>query len=343
MPVGGREETPELNVAGFEFKWDLAKGVFSYQGADAVLFWITSAMKTFFDTVEEVSGKDATNVVLETSGFRQGKVVGEYIKSLNIESAEISSMIPEIYAAAGWGKIEIDEICPVEKKARVHIRDSWEYKINKEQGKQQTGNFLAGHYAGLFSAIYETSLWFEKKKDQLAGDDFCIYEFFPSTITVEKNIHSFARREESLRIKELETLVEARTEELRNLVKEISSPVIPVLEGIVVVPLLGKYDEFRSEELVERTLSNLPKHKADYLVLDLTGLTKSIGQFTVEVLNKLASAAALIGTETILVGISPELGVKITETNFKLSKFNCFNTLQHGIYYALAQKGRKVY
>lgn len=137
--------------------------------------------------------------------------------------------------------------------------------------------------------------------------------------------------------------MEVRTLELKQLVKEISSPVIPVLDGIVVVPLLGRYDEFRSEELVDKTLHSLPKHQADCLILDLTGLNQSISAYTVEFLSKLAAAANLIGTETILVGISPELGTKITETNFNLSKFNCFTNLQHGIYYALSKKGRKIF
>lgn len=105
--------------------------------------------------------------------------------------------------------------------------------------------------------------------------------------------------------------MEDRTIELKQLVKEISSPVIPVLDGIVVVPLLGRYDEFRSEELVDKTLHSLPKHQADCLILDLTGLNQSISAYTVEFLSKLAAAANLIGTETILVGISPNLALKL--------------------------------
>ncbi|WP_160118436.1 hypothetical protein [Bacillus sp. V59.32b] len=38
--------------------------------------------------------------------------------------------------------------------------------------------------------------------------------------------------------------------------KKNSSQIIPVLEGIVVVPLLGKYDENWSEELIAKTLNN---------------------------------------------------------------------------------------
>ncbi|MBG9446788.1 STAS domain-containing protein [Cytobacillus firmus] len=333
----------ETKIDGFDFNWDLEKGLFNFEGDDAVLFWIKSAMKSFFDTIEEISGKETSSIVLETTGFRQGMVVGTFFKDLGLPIEEVANIIPRIYASAGWGKYIITDLDPVAKTARVRALDSWEYKINKEQGKNESGTFLPGHFAGIFSAVFGTSLWYKKAADQLAGQDYTELDYFPSSVTVEENIHALARREESKKISELEKLVEDRTIELKQLVKEISSPVIPVLDGIVVVPLLGRYDEFRSEELVDKTLHSLPKHQADCLILDLTGLNQSISAYTVEFLSKLAAAANLIGTETILVGISPELGTKITETNFNLSKFNCFTNLQHGIYYALSKKGRKIF
>ncbi|AND37972.1 MULTISPECIES: STAS domain-containing protein [Cytobacillus] len=333
----------ETKIDGFDFNWDLEKGLFNFEGDDAVLFWIKSAMKSFFDTIEEISGKETSSLVLETTGFRQGMVVGEFFKDLKLPIEEVANIIPRIYASAGWGKFIITDLDPAAKTARVRAIDSWEYKINKEQGKNESGTFLPGHFAGIFSAVFGTSLWYKKAADQLAGQDYTELDYFPSSVTVEENIHALARREESKKISELEKLVEDRTIELKQLVKEISSPVIPVLDGIVVVPLLGRYDEFRSEELVDKTLHSLPKHQADCLILDLTGLNQSISSYTVEFLSKLAAAANLIGTETILVGISPELGTKITETNFNLSKFNCFTNLQHGIYYALSKKGRKIF
>ncbi|KML38039.1 STAS domain-containing protein [Cytobacillus firmus] len=333
----------ETKIDGFDFNWDLEKGLFNFEGDDAVLFWIKSAMKSFFDTIEEISGKETSSLVLETTGFRQGMVVGKFFKDLKLPIEEVANIIPRIYASAGWGKFIITDLDSAAKTARVRALDSWEYKINKEQGKNESGTFLPGHFAGIFSAVFGTSLWYKKAADQLAGQYYTELDYFPSSVTVEENIHALARREESKKISELEKLVEERTIELKQLVKEISSPVIPVLDGIVVVPLLGRYDEFRSEELVDKTLHSLPKHQADCLILDLTGLNQSISAYTVEFLSKLAAAANLIGTETILVGISPELGTKITETNFNLSKFNCFTNLQHGIYYALSKKGRKIF
>ena len=115
-----------------------------------------------------------------------------------------------------------------------------------------------------------------------------------------------------------------------------------MLEGIVVVPLIGAYDEDRADKLVVNTLNNLPAYKAKYLVLDLTGLDQNLGPHTVSMIEKMAMAAQLIGTTTILVGISAELGVQIVQSAINLAKFDCFQTLQHGIHFALGQIGREI-
>jgi rsbT co-antagonist protein RsbR len=334
---------PSLNVEGLQFNWDIEEGSFLFEGEDAVLFWISSAMKIFFDSIEEISGEEAAQVVLETTGFRQGVVVGEYFTSMedfNVESA--ADLITNTYAVAGWGLATLHNLDLKEKTLEVHLKNSWEHKINVAQQKAKGGSFLPAHYAGIFTRLFGTNIWFEIVKHQIEGHEESVIRYFPSNENIESNIHKLARSKEAAQIRQLENLVQEKTAELSAMIQEISSPIIPVLEGIVVVPLLGTYDEDRSEELLVKTLQNLPRYKAKYLVLDLTGLNDNFTQHAASLIEKLGSAASLIGTDTILVGISPQMSMTITETGVNLSKFNCFQTLQHGIHYALAQNGRSI-
>lgn len=343
MSTDGNPKKDEIKVAGLDFEWDIAEGKFLFEKEDAVLFWISTAMKTFFDTIEEISGEDAASVVLETTGFRQGIVVGEYFRELKgVSISEATALIPNTYASAGWGKAQIIDFNEESHTVSVQLSDSWEYKINKAQGKKVGGTFLAAHYAGIFSGLFGTNVWFDVRKDQIRGDGYSQFEYSPSSITVSKNMHQLARQKESEHIQQLEALVEDKTKDLQGLVKQISSPIIPVLEGIVVVPLIGKYDESRSEDLLVKTLYNLPKYRAKFLVLDLTGLDMEMSDYSAEFIHKLGAAASLIGVNTILVGIFAELAKNITKSQISLSKFPCFQTLQHGIYHALAEDGRKI-
>ena len=331
-----------IEVDGLKFRWNLEKGQFLFEEEDAVLFWISSAMKVFFDTIEEISGEEAANLVLEATGFRQGLIVGEYFKKLNASISQVAELIPSTYASAGWGKAIIHEINEEEKSLIIHLSDSWENKINKAQGKITGGNFLPAHYAGIFSGLFGENIWFKVLEKQLDGDGQDTIEYFPSSITITKNIHKLIRTKESEEINHLERMVEQQTGELRNLVRELSSPIIPVLEGIVVVPLVGRYDNIRSNDMVDKTLNSLPKHQARYLVVDMTGLHVDEDTYTASMIEKLGAASSLIGTEMILVGISAELGVTMTNSRFNFSKYQCFHTLQHGIYHALAKDGHQV-
>ncbi len=330
-------------IKGIDFGWDLESGRFIFEGDDAVLFWISSAMKTFFDTIEEISGEEASNLVFESTGFRQGLVVGQYFEKMKeVTVAEAAEMITNTYASAGWGLTIIKDLDFETKTFTAFMKDSWEHKVNVAQGKKKGGSFLPAHYAGVFSGLFGTNIWYEIKQHQLEGHEYSIIDYFPADVTIADNIHQLARKKESEQIRKLESLVEEKTSELKDLIHQLSSPIIPVLEGIVVVPLIGKYDEERADQLIVNTLNKLPSYKANYLVLDLTGLDQEIGPHAVSLIEKIGSAARLIGTKTILVGISSTLGIEITQSNINLAKFDCFQTLQHGIHYAIGQMGRKI-
>jgi rsbT co-antagonist protein RsbR len=333
----------KFNVEGIEFEWNIGKGQFSYEGQDAVLFWISSAMKMFFDTIEEVSGEEAANLVLETTGYRQGLVVGEYFENLkHVGAEEAAKLIGHTYASAGWGQISSHQLDIEAKTATIILKDSWEHKINVAQEKREGGKFLPAHFAGIFTGLLKANIWYNVIQYQLNGHEYTKVEYFPSDITAHNNVHELSRKRETEQIRQLEALVEDKTRDLKELVKALSSPIIPVLEGVVVVPLLGKYDDERAEDLVYKTLNKLPSHKANYLILDLTAIDNDMDDHTTSLIEKIGTAASLIGTSTILVGISARLGAHIAQTDIDFSRFECFKTLQHGIHFALAQAGRKI-
>ncbi|SFD47103.1 Anti-anti-sigma regulatory factor (antagonist of anti-sigma factor) [Bacillus sp. OV194] len=332
----------QIKVGSAEFSWKPADGSFLFEGDDAILFWINSAFKTFLDTIEEVSGDESANIVLETTGYRMGIIVGEFFYNEGANPADVLNVLPGIYASAGWGTLEIEELDEKEKKAVLRMKNSWEYRINKLQKKKNHGTFIPGHWAGVLTGLFGENLWYRVTSSQLEGDEHCQFEFYPSLITVSENIHELSRRREQAEIFKLEKIVEERTKELSDLLKVISSPIIPVLDHIVVIPLLGKYNEDRSKELLEKTINELPKYKADFLILDLTGLDEDISEYTISLFQQLIAATTLLGTKTIMVGISSALSIKMTNSNYHTSDIKSFANLKHGIHYALAERGQRI-
>ena len=325
-----------VDVNGSSFHWDTAKGIFQFEGEDVMLFWIDSAFKVFLESIEEITGEGTADLVFETAGYRTGLIVSDfYIRT--IKDIEISAeSLPNIYASAGWGKtyIELD----VEKKeAIITITNSWETKVKKAQNSERMGRFLPGHWAGVFTGLFQTNMWYKVLENESDPHTLKL-AISESHITPKDNIRDLVHREEQHEIMKLEAMVEDRTRELTDLIREISSPIIPVTDHIVVIPLIGKYNELRSNDMLEHTLTSLPQHRAKFVILDLTGI-KSIDTEMVGMLNKLVSSARLFGMETLLVGISPELSIEITKHQYSLGESTYFRNLKHAIHFAFAKEG----
>ncbi|MCA1035847.1 STAS domain-containing protein [Bacillus infantis] len=107
------------------------------------------------------------------------------------------------------------------------------------------------------------------------------------------------------------TVVKERTEELSTLVNELSTPIIPVLKGIVVVPLIGNFNDERLSNFIERSLLEFSRLKANYLLIDLTGV-KGLDSYTIEGIQKLILSIRLIGGECFIVGISADQAIQIS-------------------------------
>ncbi|KML41113.1 STAS domain-containing protein [Cytobacillus firmus] len=331
----------EINVNGSLFDWDLDNATFKFENDEVVVFWVNTAFKTLLDSIEEISGEKSAELVLETAGYRTGKIVSKFYLESNKEKEDIINHLPNMYLTAGWGKTDIASFSLEEKKAIIRVKNGWEYKINVEQKKEAEGTFLPGHWAGVLSGLFETNIWYKVKQSQVKGDYYSEYEFFESDITPSQNISALIKEQNQSAQKKLEKEIAEQTKVMSEIIKEISSPIIPVIDSILVIPLVGRYEELRAEELLNRTLLNLPRYKAEYLILDLTAL-KGVDQYTLDFLQKFVKAASLLGTNCIFVGISPELSLQIIESGNKETQFPCFSVLQQGITHALDQVGLQI-
>ncbi|RSD28622.1 STAS domain-containing protein [Mesobacillus subterraneus] len=326
----------EIKVNKNEFRWKGEEGELTFDGAPALLFW-DSAIELFLNTIEEISGSDVSKTVYEVTGFRMGQLVSSYYEG-RTDVAELLEEYAEIYKSAGWGVFEIHEYSYEEKKAVVRIRNSWEHRIFKLADKNEAGVLLPSHWAGIFSGLFRQDMWYKMVKSQLEGHDYDEIEIFPSTLTISQNIHELARKKESESIIELEKKVEERTQELSTLVQELSSPVIPVLKDILVIPLIGKYNDERLRNMIEKALVELTRLKARYLLIDLTGI-KQVDPYTIHGIQKLIQSIRLIGGQCFLVGVSAELSIQILHSHVKLEGIKSFSSLQQGVEYSIQQNG----
>jgi rsbT co-antagonist protein RsbR len=58
----------------------------------------------------------------------------------------------------------------------------------------------------------------------------------------------------------------------RRAIQELSMPIILVLEGVIVMPLIGSIDALRARDVTRNLLAGIREHKARVVILDITGV-----------------------------------------------------------------------
>jgi rsbT co-antagonist protein RsbR len=130
-------------------------------------------------------------------------------------------------------------------------------------------------------------------------------------------------------------------ERLRSTIRELSTPIVPVYEGILVLPLVGSVDSRRATEITERLLEAIAEHQAEIVIMDITG-TPVIDTSTANHLLMTTRAAGLLGSQVILVGMGAEIAQTIVHIGIELRGLVTLANLQAGIAYALERRGMAI-
>lgn len=123
----------------------------------------------------------------------------------------------------------------------------------------------------------------------------------------------------------------------RSVIRELSTPLIPIAEQVVVMPLIGVVDEQRAELMLETLLGGVETHHATTVILDITGV-QQLDTHVAGVFIQAAQAVRLLGAGVALTGIQPRIAQTLVELGVDLSGMHTYSTLQAGIAAALRQR-----
>ncbi len=145
------------------------------------------------------------------------------------------------------------------------------------------------------------------------------------------------KRAEEERARLQEEAIEAQRQALR----ELSTPIVPVLEDVLVLPLVGSIDTRRAQQIMDALLEAIGGHQAEVVIIDITGVPV-VDTGVANHLLQVTRAAALLGAECVLVGIAPEVAQTVVSLGVDLSGVVTQADLQSGIEYALKRTGRRI-
>ena len=124
----------------------------------------------------------------------------------------------------------------------------------------------------------------------------------------------------------------------QELINELGAPVIPIVDAIAVLPLIGEIDTYRAKEILNATPSKCISKNVTHLFIDLSGVSL-LDTMVAQQIYQLISTLNLLGIQSTISGIRPEVARASIQLGLDFSLVSTHSTLKQ----ALSKQGIKLY
>ena len=132
----------------------------------------------------------------------------------------------------------------------------------------------------------------------------------------------------------------ATIERQRAAIRELSTPVMEVWEGVLCVPVVGIVDSARSSQMTDILLQAIVDKRTRCAIIDITGI-EVMDTRTVDHFIRMARAVRLLGAECVLTGVSPMIAHTMVSMGIDLSDVATHRSLREALKnYVLARRGK---
>lgn len=195
------------------------------------------------------------------------------------------------------------------------------------------GEYLAGEFCRLGKQGEE--VWIQGSYNpvlDLNGKPSKIVKF-ATNITAQVEQHRQLKRA----MEEAEEAARVR-EELHKSLQEMSTPVTPIWDGILLLPLVGIIDSMRTADVMNKSLTKIAETRARVFVLDIAGVA-TVDTGVANQLIKITKATQFMGCEAIISGVSPAIARTMVELGVSVGDIRTTATLRDAFEIALKRVG----
>ncbi len=154
-----------------------------------------------------------------------------------------------------------------------------------------------------------------------------------SVVVVNEDITE-RKQAEAERQRLQQQIIEAQQQSL----KDLSTPIIPIMDRIIVLPLIGAIDSTRAGDLTRALLKGISNYRAKVVILDITGVPL-VDTGIANHLDKTIQAARLKGARTIITGVSDGVAETLVDLGIDWQGVQTLRDLQTGLVAALESLG----
>lgn len=113
-------------------------------------------------------------------------------------------------------------------------------------------------------------------------------------------------------------------------IRELSTPVMQVRDGLLILPIIGVLDTQRARQLTLDLLATIRARRAKVVVMDITGVPM-VDAAVANHLVQTVEAARLIGATTVITGLSAQVAQALVALGVDVGALNTVGDLQGGI------------
>jgi len=232
-------------------------------------------------------------------------------------------------------------------------------EIEKEQALSMYNDFL--HFFGEALIDQKNELvpdelveWSKKNAAQVAsgGKISEIARRYPMTREVIADIVTRISIEQGLSVKEnasiikrlnsmldvslmetisaFEKLTDANEERMTKELAKLSAPLVPISNGVVILPIIGIIDSFRASYIMEHVIPKIAKLNIEKVIIDFSGaytINEEISQY----FHEIGQILRLMGIEFYVTGLRPELVQVIIKSSIYIDGNNNFSNVQQAL------------
>ncbi|WP_129630707.1 STAS domain-containing protein [Candidatus Oscillochloris fontis] len=146
-------------------------------------------------------------------------------------------------------------------------------------------------------------------------------------VAADQRAEALAQRNEELHA----LLVENAAQ--RNAIRDLTVPLLPIADQVLVLPLVGTLDNERLGFIEERALKTIHERHVSTLIIDLTGITV-VDTDVARRLIVLVNAVNLLGTQVLLAGIRSEVAQTLVELRIDFGRLTIVRDIHAALAYA---------
>jgi len=331
------DERPSITINNVPIVWDPAVGVVTFFGISAVLFWANPSLFRLLEPLVEEIGVDLFRMlVAHSSSLGTDEDYNSMVTVLGSNFREGFLAWGKAVGAAGWGSFELPHFDIESCTAEVRVTNPWELRMQKAGGRLWGCPFLQGKVIGILEHALGQRCWADEDLDVDSDPPVVTFSVRAWDRTLDEELKRLRaeqiRTAEARLAEQVETATAALREKHRELdekdaiIRTLSSPILQVWDGVLVVPVIGALSDKRAELLNSSLLQRVVDQMATHVVLDLTGLD-AVDNQVAERLGSTVTALKLIGTECSVVGLSPEFARRAVDLDVSFGGVRVLRTL----------------